>query len=177
MPPRGRPPKPREQRVAEGNPGKRPLPQVVKFPNHYLQLADLEEPPDHLGDTAKAWWREAVPVIYELGILEKVDLPMLEFAATQYQRARQAARVIEKQGVIATGSTGQFKEHPMLETERKAQAAYMRFVEQFAGTPQARIRLGLAALEARSLQEELKAGLGTPDLVEVAEDDVVELTA
>lgn len=173
MPGRGRPPKSREQRVAEGNAGKRPLPEQVKLPGGYVTADTFAEPPDHLTDDAKLWWRDALPVLYESGMLEKIDRAMLEFAATQYSRAREAGRVIEDQGLIAKGSTGQLKEHPILETERKAQAAYLRFIEQFAGTPQARVRLGLDILKSRSLSEELKEGLGTPHLEEVGDDEQV----
>jgi P27 family predicted phage terminase small subunit len=174
MPPRGRPPKPREQKIAEGNPGKRPLPETYKMPGGVVTPETFRTPPEHLTDTAKEWWLDAVPVLQESGMLEKIDRPMLEFAAIQYARARQASRMVEDQGLIAKGSTGQLKEHPLLETERKAMTAYLRFIEQFAGTPQARVRLGLDVLKSRSLAEELRENLGTPHLEEVDEDQIVE---
>lgn len=166
-------PKSREQRIAEGNPSRRPLPEVVKLPGGYVTQETFQEPPEHLTDTAKEWWRDAVPVLVEAGVLEKIDRSMLEFAATQYGRALQAARIVADQGIVARGSTGQLKEHPILETERKAQMAYLRFIEQYAGTPQARVRLGIAELQRRSLAEELKDGLGTPNLEAVSDDEPI----
>lgn len=176
--PVGRPPDTREQRIAKGNPSKRPLPEPVGFPGHFVTPEDVATPPAGLGETAKRWWRDVVPVLQSLGLLEKIDFAMLEFAATQYQRAVQARRVIDKEGVSARGSKGQPREHPLLETERKAQTQYLRFIEQFAGTPLGRVRLGIAELQRRSLAEELESGLGKPKLVEVgANEEIVEGTA
>lgn len=160
----GRKPKPVEQRVAEGNPGHRPLPDVVKLPGAYVTEQTFAEPPDHLPDSAKTWWLKAVPVLRQAGVLETVDEAALEMMAVQYARMRQAGRIVDRDGPVARGSTGQFKEHPMLETERKAMGAFLRLAEQFALTPVARTRLGLAALQARTLHEELNKGLGEPKL-------------
>ena len=158
--PRGRKPKPAEQRIREGNPGKRPLPEPVVIGGEF----DIAEPPEHLSADAQEWWREAIPVLQEVGLLDKVDVAALEMAATAYARFRQAKRVVDAQGVVARGSTGQIREHPALKTEREAQAMFLRFAEQYALTPVARTRLGLAELHRRSLMDEMNEQLGTPDL-------------
>ena len=85
-------------------------------------------------------------------------------AATAYSRFRQAKRVIDEQGTLSRGSTGQITEHPALATERQAQAIYLRFAEQYALTPVARTRLGLAELHRRSLADEMTEKIGKPDL-------------
>jgi len=157
---RGRPPKPVEQRIAEGNPGRRPLPEPVRpAPVH-----KAPEPPDHLDKDAKAFWNEAVPVLYEVGILDKVDTAALEMAATAYSRFREAKRVIDKKGILSRGSAGQVVEHPALSTERASQQMYLRFADQYALTPVARTRLGLAELHRRSLVQEMNDAIGEPEL-------------
>ena len=49
---------------------------------------------------------------------------------------------------------------PALRVERDAWQAFLRFAEQYALTPVARTRLGLAELHRRTLAEELDEQLG-----------------
>jgi P27 family predicted phage terminase small subunit len=122
------------------------------------------EPPDDLDETAKEFWADVVPVLHQVGILDTVDRAALEMLCTQYARAKQAARIVAENGHLTEGSTGQLVEHPALATERNAMAAFMKFAEQYALTPVARTRLGLAELQRRSLQEEMKESLGPVEL-------------
>jgi P27 family predicted phage terminase small subunit len=160
---RGRKPKPVEVKIREGNPGKRPLPEPVRVGGVPASL----EPPDDLPQTAKDWWNEAVPILAKVGILDTVDRAALEMMATQYARAKQASRVIAEHGHLARGSTGQLVEHPSLATERAAAQMFLRMAEQYALTPVARTRLGIAELERISLQQEIESSLGEPELTEV----------
>lgn len=158
---RGRKPKPAEVRLREGNPGKRPIPEPITFDG-----GRIGPPPEHLDADGRAWWEEAVPVLDAVGILQKVDEAALEMAATAYSRFRQAKRAIDRHGVFAKGSTGQIVQHPALAIEKDAVATYLRFAEQYALTPVARTRLGLAELHRRSLADEMNDRIGEPELVE-----------
>jgi P27 family predicted phage terminase small subunit len=153
---RGRKPKPPEIRRREGMAGHRPIPEPVVV---HGRPADLE-PPDHLPEASKLFWREVVPVLGRVGILDGVDRPMLEMAAVPYARARQAGKVVAEQGHVTRGSAGQLAEHPLVATERNAMALFMKFAESYALTPVARTRLGLAELQRRSLVDELDDELG-----------------
>lgn len=164
MPIRGPKPKPVQQRIAQGNPGKRPIPPHVEMGG---LPPEPPEPPEHLDETAKAWWREAIPVLHNVGLLDVVDNAALEMAATAYSRYRAAQRVIKDQGSLSRGSTGQIVEHPAMATERQAQQQYLRFAEQYALTPVARTRLGLAELHRRSMQDEMNQKLGKQALTAV----------
>lgn len=160
---RGRKPKPVEQKIAEGNPGKRPLPQTMLVSGR-PELAEIAEPPEHLSDDAKEFWRESVTRLVEVGIIDRVDVPVLEQMAEQYARVRAAQRVVKEVGMFAKGSTGQIREHPALRIEREATTLFLKLAEHYALTPIARTRLGLAELHRRSLAEELQSGLGGPQL-------------
>jgi P27 family predicted phage terminase small subunit len=94
----------------------------------------------------------------------------VEAMCTQWARAQQAGRVIAEQGHATLGSTGQIVEHPALSTERNAHQLFLRFAEQYALTPVARTRLGLAELERRSLAAEMDAALGDVDDTPQAHD-------
>jgi P27 family predicted phage terminase small subunit len=163
---RGRKPKPVEQRIAEGNPRKHAVPQpllVSGRPN----LHELDEPPDHLPEEAKEFWTTSVTRLIEVGIIDRVDIPMLEQLAVQYARIRQAQRVIAEDGHYSRGAAGQLRRHPAVDIETNATAMFAKLAEHFALTPIARTRLGLAELHRRSLATELNEGLGAPNLVPV----------
>jgi P27 family predicted phage terminase small subunit len=151
-------PKPTQVARREGNPGHRPLPAPVNL--GVVMDEDLAVPPDDLPDTAKEWWLSAIPVLKRIGILETVDRAALEMAAVQYARWKQASRVVNQMGHIARGSTGQLTEHPSMATERAASALFLRFAEQYALTPTARTKLGLAEIERARALEDLAGILG-----------------
>jgi P27 family predicted phage terminase small subunit len=160
---KGRKPKPIEERVRDGNPGKRPLPEPMLIggrPN----LDELNEPPAHLPEDAKEFWRDSVTRLVEVGIVDRVDVPALEQLAIQYARVRGAQKVIAEVGYFATGSTGQVKEHPAVKLEREATNLLLKLSEHFGLTPVARARLGLAELTRRSLASEMEEGLGKTTL-------------
>lgn len=156
---RGRKPKPVEQRIREGNPSKRPLPEPIK-----LSDARNLTCPEDWDEDAKECWRTVVPTLEAVGVLDGVDRMALESLCLQWARARAAARVIEAQGMFAKGSTGQLVEHPAVATERNAQAMFLRFAEQYALTPVARTRLGIAELERKKLKESMDEAIGPPEL-------------
>jgi P27 family predicted phage terminase small subunit len=164
---RGRKPKPAEQRKREGNAGKRPLPDTVLVSGR-PDLAEVMEPPAHLSDDAQDFWRDSVKRLVEVGIIDRVDVPVLEQLCEQYARVRGAQRVIREVGMFARGSTGQIREHPALKIEREATSLFLKIAEHYALTPIARTRLGLAELHARTLAQELDgAGLAKPELKKV----------
>lgn len=151
---KGPPPKPREIREREGNPAKRPLPGKVVVGGE--PTAPMK-PPAHLPKDAKAWWKEAVPALQEIGVLDTIDTAALELMSTAYARAREAGRIIAKEGTTTFGSQGQTVEHPAMSTERNATALFLRYAEHYALTPVARTRLGLAQLEGHKRMREAGA--------------------
>jgi P27 family predicted phage terminase small subunit len=157
--PPGPKPKPNEVKRAEGNPGRRPLPEPIRFKSD----AELVPPDDFDEDSLEAW-NMVVPTLREVGVLDGIDQLALAMACRQYARSKQAGRVIDKQGMVAKGSTGQVTEHPMAQAERNAMQLFLRFAEQYALTPVARVRLGLAELQRKSLQEEITESIGPPTL-------------
>ena len=163
---RGRKPKPIEQKVAEGNRGRRPLPEPVRTG------APLPaEPPDTLGDAGRELWIEMTTRL--AGILDAIDRAALTAMCQQADRAAAADKVIREQGHFARGSTGQVVAHPALGIERAAHALLLRFAAEYAATPVARARVA-AARDARKEQYELDQ-LTSGGAVEIG--DVVDLDA
>ena len=147
---RGRKPKPVEQRIREGNPGKRPLPEPIK-----LRGASALEKPDDLPARAAGLWDELVPVLEQAGLLNRIDEAALTALCLQWQRACDARTVVEQEGLVAIGSHGQLIEHPMLAAERAAHQLLLRYAEQYGITPVARARIALVARQMTSMADEL----------------------
>ncbi len=168
---RGQLPNPVEQRIREGNPRKHPIPEpmiVAGRPNE----GDIElEPPEDLPTAAKAAWNAVVPQLAEVGLLDRVDRLTLEAMCIQYARMKQAGRVIAAQGHLVRTPSGQLREHPSLKTEREATSMFFRIAEQYALTPIARTRLGLAELHRKQLKAEFDDALGEIDLQPVDVED------
>lgn len=167
---RGHPPTPIEQRIKEGNPSKRPLPEPVLVGGRPT-VAELQDPPAYLPEEAKDFWRDSVAQLVEVGIVDRVDRPVLEQLAVQYARIRQSQRVLAEQGHYVRGSSGQLRPHPALKIEQDSTVLFLRIAEHYALTPVARTRLGLAELHRRSLQQELQSGLKKPDLKPILTDE------
>jgi P27 family predicted phage terminase small subunit len=171
---RGRKPQPVEQRIKEGNTQNRPLPQTVLVSGRPAPR-ELDEPPPHLPPEAQEFWRESVARLVEVGIVDKVDVPVLEQLSVQYARIRQAQRVLAIDGHYVRGSVGQLRPHPALKIEQDATNLFFKIAEHYALTPVARTRLGLAELHARSLKAELDSGLKAPTFTPLTDDDPDEI--
>jgi P27 family predicted phage terminase small subunit len=160
---RGRKPTPPEEKIRQGNPGRRPIPEPILVGGR-PDREEIVEPPEHLDPEAHDFWVFAVERLTEVGIIDRVDIPVLEQLATQYARIRQAQRAIKKYGHFTRGSTGQIVAHPAVKMEQDATNLFLKIAEHYALTPVARTRLGLAELQARSMAAEMDDRLGTPDL-------------
>jgi P27 family predicted phage terminase small subunit len=170
----GRKPKPVEQRVREGNPQRSPLPEPMLVAGRPQDSDPMLEPPEDMPADGKEAWNQVVPTLHEVGLLDRVDRLMLQAMCMQWARARQAGKVISKQGHLIRGAGGHIREHPSLKTERDSYAAFSRFAEQFALSPVARTRLGLAEIHRRTLKAEFETAMGDPELEPIdaeAEDD------
>ena len=152
---RGRKPKPVEQRRAEGNPGKRPLPAPV-----LIEGRSYPTPPDGAGDRYLAVWNRIVPKLWEVGLLDGIDALALDAICTTVDRAYAAREMLEKDGLVVAGAMGGAVAHPAVKIEKDAWAEARRWFEHYGLTPLARTRLGLAELQRKSLARELADAMG-----------------
>lgn len=151
---RGRTPKPVEQKIREGNPGRRKLPAPLE-----LAGPGLEKPSD-LPAAAALLWDEIVPILDAANILNGIDRAALTVLCVQWARVEAARKVIAQEGMFALGSTGQIIEHPAVGTERSGTQLFIRVAEQFGITPVARARIAAAAAVATaSMRDELGTAL------------------
>lgn len=112
----GRKPKPTLQVVREGNPGKRPIKDSVKF-----SPSDLREPEwadwfdGSSGDlrraqaTASGLWRKLAPTLSRsVGLVGEQQETLVEYCVT-YARIEQGERALSHDGVVVMTERGQVK--------------------------------------------------------------------
>ena len=135
---KGRPPKPSEQKKREGNPGKRSTDVVL--------VAGREKPrvPAGLNPAAKNVWRIIVADMWDSRILDRADRFIIEATSVAIARARQARKLVNKEGLTVRGATGAIIQHPAIKIERESWNQFRQLAEHLGLSPVARARLGLA---------------------------------
>jgi P27 family predicted phage terminase small subunit len=98
------------------------------------------QPPEHLSDEAKAWWRK-VNADYAL---EPHHLKLLQSACESWDRAQEARRQVEAEGITVQGRYGP-KINPAVAVERDARMTLVRNLRLLdldaeAPTPTMRVR-------------------------------------
>jgi P27 family predicted phage terminase small subunit len=169
---KGRPPKPREQRIAEGNPGNRPLPEPVLGLGKVLDFPA----PSTLSPAERNVWDELVPEVAALGWIDRVDRAMLELLVQQLALVEQARESVRRDGFMLTdydkdGNERGLKVNPAARLQVQATAQALRLAEQFGLTSSARARLGLTVAKGATLAQQLANDLDDDaDEVVVVED-------
>lgn len=107
--PRGRKPKPTEQKRLAGNPGKR------KLPENELQFEPIEavDAPEHLDEIATECWNAYAPLLCGQKVLCVTDLHHLEIFCCAYSGYRQSIAEAGKQITIMQ-ENGTLKKNPAL---------------------------------------------------------------
>lgn len=131
----GRPPKPVELKVVEGNPGKRQIIEPPKAPPARPNC------PAWLSDYAKTEWRYLVPVLDELGLLTKVDRPALSMMCDALGDFRQAAEELQKASSLMVKSGNRVSKHPLIQVKRDARRDAFAILGSFGMSPADRVRL------------------------------------
>ena len=84
--------------------------------------------PAHLRDAGREHWQSVLSTF----TFAEHDLPMLQSACEQLDRAAEARVIIAKEGVTTTDRFGQSKEHPACAIERAAHLAFVRIERELA---------------------------------------------
>jgi P27 family predicted phage terminase small subunit len=153
---RGRPPKPAEVKRREGNPGKRAIQQPIVVSGRVVTPDNLPTPPLHLDERGQALFTEYVNELVGAGIFDLSDTPALEAMCEAQREAENAYAVLQREGHTVRGYRSTLVVHPAYKVWRDSRTIWLRYAEQFALTPSARARLGLAGLMGRKLSDELK---------------------
>ena len=89
-------------------------------------MKKIPNPPKHLSTITKKWWRDVLKGFE----FDPSELPLLEAAATAWDRANEARRLIEENGLTIIDRFKQVKANPACGVERDSLATYARLIRQ-----------------------------------------------
>lgn len=158
---RGRPAKPNEIKVLEGNPGKRRIKNSPR-PSRVLGL----KCPKFLGKYGKQEWNRITPELARLGMLTKIDQAALEMYCRTYQKWREAEDFLIEKGTIYTikDADGRIKfiqQVPQVSIAMQSQEYCRKMLGEFGLTPASRARLEINTKEVD--EKDLEAFADTLD--------------
>lgn len=103
----------------------------------------MAEPPECLGEAAAAIWRDTVRSAPD-GLLQMADVPLLTAYCNCAAIAKEAAAILHREGLIATGRSDAEVRHPATTVLSTATAGMLAAARELGLTPRSRARLGVA---------------------------------
>jgi P27 family predicted phage terminase small subunit len=169
--PAGRRPKPTAVKIAEGNPGKRPLnrnePQFGGFPKC----------PAHLDAEARKEWKRISNELAAVGLVSAVDRAALSAYCQCWSRWCSAEKEIQQTGaVIKSPKSGYPVQNPFVGIANTALDQMRKFLIEFGLTPASRSRISLD-LSTNTAEDSFDAFMrSAPSLDSDQSDDQSEAT-
>ena len=117
-------------------------------------------PPDTLGEWGADLWVEVWQ--YGAGIYHVSDYGVIERYCSMQEQRRQLLQVIEIDGLMSTGSTGQPILHPAFKAVHDINGRLLNIEGALGLTPEARARLGIATIEVQSKLDAFLSEGSTP---------------
>lgn len=152
--PAGRPAKPIEQKILEGNLGKRPLPKPVTKNDKSF---DIPKTPTGLGKTGKIVWKQ-IWTAGQTWLNPEGDYALVKLlceAADDYDRKRDAINKGLVEEVYMT-SNGSWANHPYVNNVKDLRIQITAWLSQLGFSPTDRARLGITENSALSPFDELE---------------------
>jgi P27 family predicted phage terminase small subunit len=94
-----------------------------------------------LSEPAKAEWRRLAPELHRLGLLTVLDHTAFAAYCSSFARWVEADRLLQTEGLLATGSTGNTIAHPLFKVATQSARDMIKAGAEFGLTPSARARL------------------------------------
>lgn len=98
------------------------------------------EPPDFLGETGTAKWRELAPQLLRSGLLTRLDRDMLAGYCSAFQTYASAEQTLVSTAIVIRGYRDQPVSNPYLRVRDRALETMRRYAQQIGLTPSARSR-------------------------------------
>lgn len=142
---RGRKPIPTALKIANGNPGKRPLNMNEPTPDPAIPMC-----PSHLDDLAREEWDRVSYELYEIGILSNIDRAVLANYCIAWSRSIQAELKLQDGNLVLTGKDGGVYQSPWLAVANKAHEQTVKYASELGMTPSSRTRLNANPSESKN---------------------------
>lgn len=147
---KGRRPKPTAMKIANNNPGKRPLNKKEPKPGKEAPMC-----PDHLDAEARREWFRIVPQLQAMNLAFRVDSAALAVYCQAYSRWTAAEIKIGADLIVKVNGTPQ--PNPYLSISNRAVEIMRKFLVEFGLTPASRSRLTVSSSES---EDEFEGFLG-----------------
>lgn len=134
-------PKPTSLKIAEGNPGKRPLPT-----NEPTPPAAIPTPPEELDKKALQEWERIAPTLAGLGILTNCDRSILAAHCLAVSRWLRSEAQVAELGEVVKSPSGYPIQNPWLAIANKAHEQMKRTAAELGLTPSSRASLAGATV-------------------------------
>ena len=153
--PRGPKPKPTAMKRAQGNPGRRPLPENEPEPT-----TGIPEPPPHLSGYALDEWNHQSAELDRMGVLTRIDGAALAAYCTSYGRWVEAELKLQEQGDVIEDKKGNpTKRNPWLIVAHQAHDKMIKVAAEFGLTPSSRTRIKVVPQARGSGKKEVEEEL------------------
>lgn len=130
----------------QGHAGGHPKP---KAPPPSVEPAGVPEPPDHLREVGRSYWS----FVWRAGghaYNASTDTPTVERYCSLQDRRASLLATLDAEGFTTVGSQGQVVAHPAARLLSDVETKLMALEDRLGLSPEARLRLGLAASNVRS---------------------------
>lgn len=138
-----------EDKIARGNPGKKPL-HEDKVPKQEM-LFEMPPPPPYLGEYGTKEWLRTGPQLVRMKMLGESDLPAFESYCMNIELMIQARLDIAENGMTVIGHRGRVR-NPAIAAFGQASTAIRGFVSEFGLSPSARSRIRIPKDDVDVLQ-------------------------
>jgi P27 family predicted phage terminase small subunit len=135
----GRPRKPIQVKIAEGNRAKGPAPSVEQEVSLPVS-PNCPKAPEHLSDLAKEEWEYMAPLIYDSDLLRIPDEKAFALYCEIYAQWRRCCEEHREEGYALTviNAKGHIAMNPLIKVFEKCNTQMLAFLTQFGLTPASR---------------------------------------
>lgn len=134
---RGRPPKPTELKLLQGNPGHR----QIDAADEPQPRAGIPIPPPHLNKEARLQWFRWCDELKHMRVITMAERETLAIMCDTWARYLKAEAAIENHGLLIKSPKGYPIQNPALSIRNQAAKELLRFAIEFGLTPAARTRV------------------------------------
>lgn len=137
--------------LREGNPRESTSP-AVPDPENILPVPPPPDPPPHLGPVGRNYWT----ALWEAGAEaynRVTDAPAIDRYCSLQERRVRFLNILDTEGYTDVGSKGQTIAHPVARLLSDVEQKLTPLEDRLGLNPDARLRLGIAAIEKKSRLE------------------------
>ncbi len=140
---KGRKPKPTAQKIFEGNPGKKKLPENEPTPSGWetLNAKGLPPYPKHLSPSSRKVWDEIVPEMMKMGIFTPADSFAMEALCNEISDYRRIRKRIHKEGDLVKCANGTQRKNPLHSIAKEKLSTIDKYGAKFGFSPADRERI------------------------------------